>query len=273
MSNAPITQAHRERIEASRGFKVAAWLDEVEVETDDGPRPLGRVGTLQTAHGTIETPAFIPVGTLANVKGMLPEMMKELGAQALLANAYHLYLQPGADIVEAGGGLGKFMNWAGPTFTDSGGFQVLSLGSNYKKVLSQEFAGKKVTAEDEAAEAVRRNRAAVDEDGVVFRSHIDGTKHRFNPEISLSIQHQLGADIMFAFDELTSLLHPYDYQVESLARTHRWAQRSLDQHWRLTAENPDKPYQQLYGVLQGAQYKDLRNEAARTLTQMRTSPN
>ena len=272
MSNAPITQAHRERIEASRGFKVAAWLDEVEVETGDGPRPLGRVGTLQTAHGTIETPAFIPVGTLANVKGVLPEMMKELGAQALLANAYHLYLQPGADIVEAGGGLGKFMNWAGPTFTDSGGFQVLSLGSNYKKVLSQEFAGKKVTAEDEAAEAVRRNRAAVDEDGVVFRSHIDGTKHRFNPEISLSIQHQLGADIMFAFDELTSLLHPYDYQVESLARTHRWAQRSLDQHWRLTAENPDKPYQQLYGVLQGAQYKDLRNEAARALTQMRTSP-
>ncbi|WP_297555112.1 tRNA guanosine(34) transglycosylase Tgt [uncultured Actinomyces sp.] len=271
MSNAPITQAHRERIEASRGFEVEAWLNEVQVETDDGPRPLGRVGTLQTAHGTIETPAFIPVGTLANVKGVLPEMMKELGAQALLANAYHLYLQPGADIVEAGGGLGRFMNWAGPTFTDSGGFQVLSLGSNYKKVLSQEFAGKKVTAEDEAAEAVRRNRAAVDEDGVVFRSHIDGTKHRFNPEISLSIQHQLGADIMFAFDELTSLLHPYDYQVESLARTHRWAQRSLDQHWRLTAENPDKPYQQLYGVLQGAQYKDLRNEAARTLTEMRTS--
>ncbi|MDO5034372.1 MAG: tRNA guanosine(34) transglycosylase Tgt [Actinomycetaceae bacterium] len=265
-----ISAEHRERIEKSRGFEVEAWLDEVEVETDGGPRPLGRAGRLTTAHGVIETPAFIPVGTLANVKGVLPESMRELGAQALLANAYHLYLQPGADIVEEGGGLTKFMNWHGPTFTDSGGFQVLSLGSNYKKVLSEEFSGRKPTAADEAAEAVRRNRAAVDEDGVVFRSHIDGTQHRFNPEISLGIQHQLGADVMFAFDELTSLLHPYDYQVESLARTHRWAQRSLDHHWKLTAENPDRPYQQLYGVLQGAQYEDLRKEAARTLGAMRT---
>lgn len=271
MSNAEISREHMNRINASRGFEVDAWLEEVPVETEVGTRPLGRAGRLTTAHGVIETPAFIPVGTLANVKGVLPEQMKDLGAQALLANAYHLYLQPGADIVEAGGGLSEFMNWPGPTFTDSGGFQVLSLGSNYKKVLTEEFAGRKPSAADEAAEAVRRNRAAVDEDGVVFRSHIDGTKHRFNPEISLGIQHQLSADIMFAFDELTSLLHPYDYQVESLERTHRWAQRSLDHHWKLTAENPDRPYQQLYGVLQGAQYEDLRKKAARTLSGMRTS--
>lgn len=267
----PISSEHRTRIESQRGFKVETWLDEVEFDTPSGSRPLGRVGTLRTAHGDIETPAFIPVGTLANVKGVLPEMMAELGAQALLANAYHLYLQPGADIVDQAGGLGKFMNWPGPTFTDSGGFQVLSLGSNYKKVLSQEFAGRKPTAEDEAREAVRRNRASVDEDGVVFRSHIDGSKHRFNAEVSLGIQHQLGADIMFAFDELTSLLHPYDYQVESLARTHRWAQRSLDHHWKLTAQNPDRPYQQLYGVLQGAQYEDLRREAAQTLSTMKSA--
>lgn len=257
-----------ETIDSQRGFDVTARLNEVEWDTPTGRQPLGRAGRITTAHGTIETPAFIPVGTLANVKGVLPEMMEDVGAQALLANAYHLYLQPGADIVEAAGGLGRFMNWSHPTFTDSGGFQVLSLGSNYKKVLSQQFSGRTPSAEEEAAEAVRRNRAAVDEDGVVFRSHIDGSQHRFNPEISIGIQHRLGADIIFAFDELTSLLHPYDYQVESLARTHRWAQRSLDHHWKLTRHNPDSPYHQLYGVLQGAQYEQLRRQAARTLAAM-----
>lgn len=256
------------KIDSQRGFTVEKRLDEVQIETPYGERPLGRAGLLTTAHGVIETPAFIPVGTLANVKGVLPEMMEELGAQALLANAYHLYLTPGADIVDEAGGLGKFMNWDKPTYTDSGGFQVLSLGSGYKKVLSQEFAGQKPTAEQEAKEAVRRSRKSVDEDGVVFRSHHDGSKHRFNPEISLKIQHQLGADIMFAFDELTSLLHPYAYQVESLARTHRWAQRSLDAHWKLTAQQPERPYQQLFGVLQGAQFENLRRETSRTLREM-----
>ena len=260
-----------------RGFEVAAQLEDVTfpaaINEDGSPAsgdriPLGRAGTIFTPHGVIETPAFIPVGTLANVKGVVPEMMAQLGAQALLANAYHLYLLPGSDIVEAAGGLGKFMNWPGPTYTDSGGFQVLSLGSNYKKVLSQQFAGQVPTEEQQAREAVRRNRAAVDEDGVVFRSHIDGTRHRFNPEVSIGIQHQLGADIIFAFDELTSLLHPYDYQVESLARTHRWAQRSLDAHRQLTHENPDRPYQQLFGVLQGANYPNLRRQAAQTLAVM-----
>lgn len=256
------------KIDAQRGFEITARTEEVLIETPYGDKPLGRTGLLTTAHGVIETPAFIPVGTLANVKGVLPEMMAELGAQALLANAYHLYLTPGADIVDEAGGLGRFMNWDKPTYTDSGGFQVLSLGSGYKKVLSQEFSGQKLTAAQEAKEAVRRSRKSVDEDGVVFRSHHDGSKHRFNPEISLKIQHQLGADIMFAFDELTSLLHPYSYQVESLARTHRWAQRSLDAHWKLTAEQPERPYQQLFGVLQGAQFENLRRETARTLQQM-----
>ena len=130
-----------------RGFEVAAQLEDVTfpaaINEDGSPAsgdriPLGRAGTIFTPHGVIETPAFIPVGTLANVKGVVPEMMAQLGAQALLANAYHLYLLPGSDIVEAAGGLGKFMNWPGPTYTDSGGFHVLSLGSNYKKVLSQQ---------------------------------------------------------------------------------------------------------------------------------------
>ncbi|MDO4664614.1 MAG: tRNA guanosine(34) transglycosylase Tgt [Actinomycetaceae bacterium] len=229
------------------------------------PGTLGRAGVITTAHGQIETPAFIPVGTKATVKAVLPETMAQLGAQALLANAYHLYLQPGSDIVDAAGGLGKFMNWSGPTYTDSGGFQVLSLGAGYKKVLSEEFSGK---TKGPVAMPQMKNRATVDEDGVVFRSHLDGSKHRFNPEVSMGIQHELGADIIFAFDELTSLVHSYDYQVESLERTRLWAIRCLREHCRLTQARADKPYQQLFGVIQGAQYQDLRRKAARDLGTM-----
>ena len=226
---------------------------------------LGRTGVIHTPHGDIPTPAFIPVGTKATVKAVLPESMRSLGANALLANAYHLYLQPGPEIVDEAGGLSKFMNWDGPTYTDSGGFQVLSLGAGYKKVLSQEFSGKTTAP---VSQPQLKNRAMVDEDGVVFRSHLDGSKHRFNPEVSMRIQHQLGADIMFAFDELTSLVHPYDYQVSSLERTRRWAERCLSAHAKLTEERADKPYQQLFGVLQGAQYEDLRRKAARDLGSM-----
>lgn len=226
---------------------------------------LGRTGTIHTPHGDIATPAFIPVGTKATVKAVLPESMADLGAQALLANAYHLYLQPGPQIVDEAGGLAAFMNWPGPTYTDSGGFQVLSLGAGYKKVLSEEFSGKTTAP---ISKPQLKNRATVDEDGVVFRSHLDGSKHRFTPEISMQIQHHLGADIMFAFDELTSLVHPYDYQVTSLERTRRWAERCLSAHKQLTAERANKPYQQLFGVLQGAQYEDLRRKAARDLGTM-----
>ena len=208
--------AHR----PDRGFEVGTRL-----ETERG---LGRTGVIHTAHGTIATPAFIPVGTKANVKALTPEMVRSLGAQAVLANAYHLYLQPGSDIVDEAGGFASFMNWAGPTYTDSGGFQVLSLGAGFKKVLSQEFSGH-ADPSDPAVQmqAIKASNAVVDDDGVVFSSHIDGTKHRFTPEVSMGIQHQLGADIMFAFDELTSLLHPRGYQVESLERTHAWARRCL----------------------------------------------
>ncbi len=244
-----------------RGFDVGTRLEA-------GPR-LGRTGVLHTAHGDIATPAFIPVGTKATVKAVLPESVADLGAQAVLANAYHLYLQPGPDIVDEAGGLGRFMNWAGPTFTDSGGFQVLSLGAGFKKVLSEEFSGA-IDSGDPALrmQAVRASRAVVDDDGVVFRSHVDGTRHRFTPEVSMRIQHQLGADIMFAFDELTSLLHPRDYQEESLERTQAWAARCLVEHRRLTSERAGHAYQQLFGVVQGAQFEDLRRDAARTLAHM-----
>jgi queuine tRNA-ribosyltransferase len=244
-----------------RGFEVRARLG-----TGHG---LGRTGVLRTAHGDIATPAFIPVGTKATVKAVLPEAVSDLGAQAVLANAYHLYLQPGPDIVDEAGGLGRFMNWPGPTFTDSGGFQVLSLGAGFKKVLSAEFSGAVDTADPALrAQAVKASRAVVDEDGVVFRSHIDGTRHRFTPEVSMGIQHQLGSDIMFAFDELTSLVHPREYQEESLARTGAWARRCLGEHNRLTAERADRPYQQLFGVVQGANHEDLRRRAARDLAEM-----
>ncbi len=226
------------------------------------PGRLGRAGVIRTPHGDIHTPAFIAVGTQATVKAVIPEAMKDLGAQAVLANAYHLYLQPGADIVEEAGGLGAFMNWPGPTFTDSGGFQVLSLGAGFRKVLAMDT--ERVQADDIIAEGKERL-ARVDDDGVTFTSHLDGSTHRFTPEASIRIQHQLGADIIFAFDELTTLVNTRGYQEESVQRTHRWAVRCLAEHRRLTAADPGRQPQALFGVVQGAQYEDLRREAARGL--------
>ena len=187
----------------------------------------GRAGVIRTAHGDIHTPAFIPVGTQATVKAVLPETMRSLGAQAILANAYHLYLQPGPDIVAEAGGLGAFMNWPGPTFTDSGGFQVLSLGAGFRKVLAMDT--ERVQADDIIAEGKERL-ANVDDDGVTFRSHLDGSTHRFTPEGSIRIQHQLGADIIFAFDELTTLVNTRGYQEQSVQRTHDWAVRCVVEH-------------------------------------------
>ena len=213
-----------------------------------------------TPHGSIQTPAFIVVGTNATVKAMTPEMVSSVHAQAVLANAYHLYLQPGHTLIEKAGGLGKFMNWPGPTFTDSGGFQVLSLGSGAQKVLVMDAR----EAETEVPTG-RQKLARVDDDGVTFQSHIDGSKHRFTPELSMQIQHALGADIMFAFDELTSLLDSRDYQVKALNRTHAWADRCLQEITRLRGLHPQRPYQALFGVIQGANYEDLRRQTSQHL--------
>lgn len=230
------------------------------------PGRLGRTGVIHTPHGDIHTPAFIAVGTQATVKAVLPEAMAQLGAQAVLANAYHLYLQPGPDIVDAAGGLAAFMNWPGPTYTDSGGFQVMSLGVGFKKVLAMDTA--RLQTDDVIAEGKQRL-AHVDDDGVTFRSHLNGSTHRFTPEVSIGIQHQLGADIIFAFDELTTLVNTRGYQEQSVQRTHDWAVRCLAEHRRLTAERSGKPAQALFGVVQGAQYEDLRRQAARGLTEIR----
>ncbi|MFJ3958826.1 tRNA guanosine(34) transglycosylase Tgt [Arthrobacter sp. NPDC090010] len=226
----------------------------------------GRTGIIRTPHGEIQTPAFIAVGTKATVKAVLPESMKELGAQALLSNAYHLYLQPGPEILDAAGGLGRFMNWQGPTFTDSGGFQVMSLGSGFKKVINMDVVD--TSGPDDAVAPGKERLAHVDEDGVWFKSHLNGDKHRFTPEISMQVQHQIGADIMFAFDELTTLQNSRAYQEESLERTRRWAERCVTEHFRLTDERVGKPYQALFGVIQGAHYEDLRRKACQDLGAM-----
>jgi queuine tRNA-ribosyltransferase len=220
---------------------------------------LARAGVINTPHGKIETPAFIVVGTKASVKAILPEQLKEIGTQAVLANAYHLYLQPGHKLVEKAGGLAKFMNWDGPTFTDSGGFQVLSLGSGFKKVLAMQSGS---IDESDVFAPTKERRALVDDDGVTFKSHLDGSKHRFTPEHSIQVQNSIGADIIFTFDELTSLLDSYAYQVESLARTHKWAERCIKEMQLIRNKHPKKAYQALFGVIQGAQFEDLRKDAA-----------
>ena len=228
----------------------------------DEPGRHGRTGTIHTPHGDIQTPAFIPVATKATVKMLTPEQVRSVGAQAILSNAYHLYLQPGPDIVDEAGGVAAFENWHGPTYTDSGGFQVMSLGVGFKKVLAMDVAG--LTDEDIRA-ANKERMARVDDDGVDFKSFIDGSTHRFTPEVSMQIQHQLGADIMFAFDELTTLVDTRAYQEHSVERTHQWARRCLLEHERLTQARPNKPLQSLWGVVQGAQYEDLRRQATRGL--------
>ena len=226
---------------------------------------LGRTGQINTAHGVIKTPAFIPVGTKATLKSVLPESLTDLGAQAVLANAYHLYLQPGSELIDRAGGLAKFMNWNGPTFTDSGGFQVLSLGVGFKKVIAMDentFQADDVIADD------KQRLAHVDDDGVTFKSHLDGSLHRFTPEVSMQVQHQIGADIIFAFDECTTLHNTRSYQEKALERTRLWAIRCIDEHKKLTADRSSKPYQALFGVIQGAQYEDLRRKAASDLGAM-----
>ncbi len=204
------------------------------------------------------------VGTKATVKAVLPESVAELGAQAVLANAFHLYLQPGSDLVDEAGGLGAFMNWPGPSFTDSGGFQVMSLGVGFKKVLAMDVEG---LQDDDVMAAGKQRQAHVDDDGVWFTSPINGDRHRFTPEVSMRVQHELGADIIFAFDELTTLMNTRGYQESSVARTQAWAQRCLAAHHELTRQRSHRPYQALFGVVQGAQYEDLRRQACRGLVE------
>lgn len=201
------------------------------IKTDT--RTKARRGRVTTPHGTIETPVFMPVGTAATVKAMRPEEIKALGAEIILSNTYHLYLRPGHEIVKAAGGLHKFMNWDRPILTDSGGFQVFSLG------------------------AMRKIR----EEGVEFRSHIDGSKHMLSPEKSMEIQNALGSDIIMAFDECAPYPADRQYVKDSLERTTRWLRRCKEYH-----QNTDR--QSLFGIMQGGMYTDLRRESAEQIVEL-----
>ena len=219
---------------------------------------LARAGEIETKNGVIKTPAFVVVGTKATVKALTAEQIRSLGAQVVLANTYHLYLQPGADIVQQAGGFGKFMDWHGPTMTDSGGFQAFSLGSAFGTAVSK-VASADAPVEDISPTAGQL--ANVTDEGVTFKSHIDGSMHLFTPESSMEAQWSLGADMIFAFDECTSPTAPYEYQKKSLARTYEWAKRCIDSHEALDINKQ----QALFGVVQGGRHQDLREEAARTI--------
>lgn len=228
---------------------------------------LARTGVIETPHGIIRTPAFIVGGTNATVKTLNPEQVSELGGQSVLANTYHLMLRPGADVVAEAGGIHKFMNWDKPIFTDSGGFQVFSLGMAYKKGIDATSHSEKGDA-SQAVHSVSQL-AKVTDEGVYFRSHLSGEKLFLNPEISMELQHAIGADIHVSFDELTSPLAGRDYIKKAMDRTHAWADRSLKRHQELNdehlarGENP----QALYGVVQGAREEDFRKESASFLGQ------
>jgi queuine tRNA-ribosyltransferase len=224
------------------------------------PHQLGRAGTITTPHGVIQTPAFVSVGTKATVKALTVEQLQSLGAQVVLANTYHLYLEPGDDRIKKFGGLQKFMNWFGPTMTDSGGFQVFSLGAAYGKELSKVVSitdPSQLLAERSSEGEVPRL-ATIGQDGVSFRSHHDGSLHYITPEKSIDIQHNLGADMIFAFDECTSPAEEYRYQEEALERTHRWAKRSLEYH----KSKPSAESQALFGIVQGGREEVLRKKSA-----------
>jgi queuine tRNA-ribosyltransferase len=229
------------------------------------PNKLGRVGTIHTAHGDIQTPAFVAVGTKGTVKSLTPEEVSATGVQTIIANTYHLYLEPGDEEVKAQGGLHKMMNWHGPLLSDSGGFQVFSLGAAYgkggvSKVVrrqNEELLLPEINLDEEKPKI-----AKIDAGGVMFRDHISGSAHYFTPEKSIEIQHNLGADIIFAFDECTSPNESLHYQKEALERTHRWAKHSLDHHQSLIRANKRTDSPALFGIVQGGKDETLRKESA-----------
>jgi queuine tRNA-ribosyltransferase len=208
---------------------MAVWFEVIKECKSTG----ARAGRLHTPHGDIDTPVFMPVGTQATVKAMTPEELKDIGARIILGNTYHLYLRPGHRLVAAAGGLHRFMNWDRAILTDSGGFQVFSLSD------------------------LRR----IEQEGVYFRSHIDGSMHFISPEKAVEIQNYLGSDIMMAFDECPPYPCQYEYAKNSMEITTRWAERCLKAHKR-----QDK--QALFGIVQGSVYADLRRESAKQITSL-----
>lgn len=210
-----------------------------------------RTGVIRTPHGDIETPAFVPVGTQATVKSLTPEEITASGTNLFFVNTYHMVLRPGIEVIKKFGGLHAFMGWDKPLITDSGGFQVFSLGA-------KRFARKNDDGKGEAS-LVR-----ISDDGVTFKSHWDGKEYVFTPENSMEYQWELGSDMHIAFDDCTPYPVTKKQAEKSMKRTHEWAKRSLDAHKKLSTLN--KPYQALYGSIQGSVYEDLRLESAKFIT-------
>lgn len=256
---------------------------------------------MSTPHGDILTPSFVAVGTKATVKSLDPNHIREANTQVVLGNTYHLYLQPGDEIVRDAGGIGKFMNWKGPTMTDSGGFQVFSLGAAYGKDISKvvKITDPSLMIPERFDDSNAPRLAKIGQDGVSFKSHLDGSLHYITPEKSIEIQHNLGADIIFAFDECTSPAEDFKYQEEALERTHAWAKRSLKRHVELEQEKLNKSFsgslspsadgaltlgstacerpkkelfnfspQALFGIVQGGREESLRKKSAQVISEM-----
>lgn len=259
------------------------------------PKSRARAGVIHTPHGDIETPAFVPVGTQASVKSITPDELTDLGVQLFFVNTYHAYLRPGLSVIKKFGGLHRFMHWDKPLITDSGGFQVFSLGKkryvniaiSESAVLDREKFTKKRSKKEAKKDHVYPDDyrpvgelVNIDEDGVTFTSHWDGTTHRFTPERSIEIQKILGADLTIAFDECAPYPTTHAYAHKAMERTHRWAARSLTQHKVLSSQLLDdrktknkeqitkNNYQALYGVVQGSVFEDLRQESARVISAM-----
>jgi tRNA-guanine transglycosylase len=206
-----------------------------------------RAGIFKTPNGIIETPMYVPVGTQASVKSLTPKDLKEIGVQIFFGNTYHLHLRPGEDLIQKFGGLAKFMSWNGPTMTDSGGFQVFSLAGTKRSKNSDE----------EAPTLVK-----ITEDGVKFRSHLDGSLNYFTPEESIGIQHRIGADLILAFDDCPPYPATHEKVEKAVERTHKWAVRSVAFHRK------QKTNQFLYGITQGGIYKDLREKSAKFISSL-----
>lgn len=223
-----------------------------------------RLGEITTPHGVIHTPVFMPVGTVGTVKAMRPDELKTMGAEIILGNTYHLYLRPGHERIKRLGGLHRFMNWDGPILTDSGGYQVFSLGREPEKrqVKGTEAWELLWGKRDEANPSLRNTKLAkITDEGVKFQSHVDGSEHWITPEISIAIQQALGSDIMMSFDDCTAYPSDFETTKKSMERTINWERRSLAVH--------TNPQQALFGIIQGGMYPELRKECTERLLEMK----
>lgn len=211
---------------------------------------MARAGLFRTPHGTVETPVFMPVGTRATVKAVSPDELAAVGARIILANTYHLHLQPGSNLIASFGGLHDFMSWNRPILTDSGGFQVFSLAER-----SRDSSG-----------SVDSSLVARDDDGVTFRSYVDGSEHRFTPELAIEVQERLGADVIMAFDECSRTSSSHAEARTSMEITHRWAERCKRRWLELEVAKTDRPPQALFGIVQGGAHRDLRRASAELIS-------